>query len=246
MNQRILSILNEVMESKKADEAASKKPENEQKNAPKKITIKAKRVVQNEESEEETNMPEESEEFSQRQFVNQLRELFQKYQVDSDETFPVQSEERLAESTTAVPARKSSKKSPAKGTVRTNAVAESSDESAEISVKLKNRKLEKERHQPRENSPKSSASRRISAINHNAIDSEPKSKKSYRNSPRADDERNNSVESENVPTTASNSNAKKSLRASKASRASADDRLAADFAKKISDFARGKSHKKAQ
>lgn len=241
MNQRILAILNEVMESKNADEAASKKPEKKQKVAPKKITIKAKRVAQSEESEEETNMPEESEEFSQQQFVKQLRELFQKYQVDSDETFPVQSEERFAESTTSVPARKSTKKPAVKIAVTQNTVAESSDESAEISAKLKNRKLEKERHQLRENSRKSTASRsNIAAINHNAIDSDSKPKKSYRNSPRTDDERNHSAEIENVPT------AKKSQRASKSSRASADDRLATDFAKKISDFARGKPHKKVQ
>lgn len=222
MNEQILAILKEHLGTttekslQKKHESSTKK----QQMSPKKITIKARQV---EDEEEEAK---ESQESSQQQFVTQLQELFQKYQVTPDETFPLQSNEHHAESTSSLPLRKSSRKSPVKNTVN-----ESSDESTEASFKLKNRKLEKERVQLRENSRKTSAGR-------NSIADDRGNAKSYRSAPRSDDTRNNSAEDENVRRIVNN-NAKKS----KHSRPSHDNRLAADLAKKVSDFARGKASK---
>lgn len=259
-NEKILKLLKEHLGSRKSEKTVAKKPQNVQ-TSPKKIKIRPRQVALKEES-EEVNMSEESEEISQHEFMQKLQELFLKYQPESDETFPLQSGEHSAESTSRMPPHKSSKKSSSR-----NAVAENSDESTEAVVKLKNRKLEKERLQFSENSRKiSSSANRINSIDNNSLDSNPK--KSYRNSPRSssttsrtttnkstlsrapsrstssrrtDDETNTSAEGQNAQR---NNNAKKSQKVSKASRTSVDDRLAADFAKKISDFAKGKSPKK--
>lgn len=236
LNDEILATLAEHFKSKKVEKSVEKRSQKKLRMTPKKITIKQREIRQSEESEEKT-APEESQEISQQQFIQQLQELFQKYQVESDETFPLQSDEHSAESTSALPPRKSSKKSSAK-----NAVAESSDESIEAAIKLKNRKLEKERHQSSAAARKIPASRGLSHITHNSIDNSPK--KSYRSSPRADDEANHSAEDENVRRNLNSH--KKPHRTAKSSRTPADDRLAADFAKKISDFARSKSPKKLQ
>lgn len=233
MNEQILAILKEHLSSSTTEKVVEKPqkklretPKKQQQTSPKKITIKARQM-------EEEDEEEKSEEFSQQQFVAQLQELFQKYQVTPDETFPLQSGERHAESTSSLPPRKPAKKSPIKNTVN-----EGSDESTEASIKLKNRKLEKERVQLRENTRKTPASR-SSAINSNTVaDNNNNTKKSYRTSARSDDTRNNFAEDENVPRTINN-NGKKS----KHSRTSHDNRLAADLAKKVSDFARGKSAK---
>jgi hypothetical protein len=242
INEQVMAILKEHLGSSTTEKPAVKRSQKKhetttkQQLSPKKITIKAKQVEDEEESKEE------SKEFAQQEFVAQLQELFQKYQVTPEETFPLQSEEHHAERTSSLPLRKPAKKSPIRNTVN-----ESSDESTEASVKLKNRKLEKERVQLRENSRKAPTSR-SSAINHNTIADDRATrndnnitKKSYRTSPRTNDTRNNSAEDENVRR--SSNNAKKS---GKSSRPSNDSRLASDLAKKVSDFARGKSSKKQE
>lgn len=291
LNEKILALLKEHLSSSKNGKSIAKKPQEVQA-SPRKIKIRPRQVVKVEES-EETEVVEESEEISQQEFMEQLQELFHKYQPQSDETFPLQSGEHSTESTPRVHSRKSSKKSKSKNTDAEsrnvdvgsrnadvgsrNAVAESSDESTEAVVKLKNRKLETERLQLSKNARKTaSTSNRINSIDDNSIDSNPK--KSYRNSPRStssgttstvrsstsrtsttrsnlsrtsgrsttsrapartDDETSDSVEEQNVQ----RNNAKNSKKVSKTSRPSFDDRLAADFAKKISDFARGKAPK---
>lgn len=247
MNEQILAIVKEHLSSTTDKSHARKKQETSTKkqgmspkkleNSPKKITIKAKQVK--EEKEEET------EEFSQQKFIEQLQELFQKFQANPDQTFPVQSKHRLIEPTSSLPPRKSFEISPFRNTVN-----ESSDESTEASVKLKSRKLEKERVQVRNNSRKAPASR-SSAINHNTA-ADNTTRESYRSAPRADDAQNNFTKNKNVPRNSKNNsnnsnNSKKSTyRASKNHRASTDNRPTSDLAKKVSDFARSKSSKKQE
>lgn len=262
LNQQLMSIIKQHMSPKKE----AKPVEKTTPATAKKIVIKQKPIPQPEEIKEENAQPE-SEEFSQQEFVAKLKELFQKYQ-NADETFPMPSGERVVESTSSLPARKSARKT-VKRTIAErstddgdnddndddaesgafygrHAVAESSDESTEAAVKLKNRKPASERVQLRQSSRKASASDAASDSDATTKKSHSSSnaahsKKSYRVASRANDERNNSVETENVSRSV---HSKKSHREAKASRASADDRHAADFAKKISDFARGKSSQK--
>lgn len=245
LNEKILALLKEHLSSRKSEKVDTKKTQR----SPKKIVIRPRQAARDEESEE-------SPEISQHEFIQKLQELFHKYQPESDETFQLQSGEHSAESTSQLPPRKSPKKS--EKTSR-YAVAESSDESTEAFVKLKNRKLEKERLQLKE------SSRKTSPISNHIDDSSSSErsvpKKSYRNSPRTtssrtssartnvsrsssrrtDDETDNSAEEQNVRR---NHDSKNSYKVSRTSRPSVDDRLAADLAKKISDFARGKSPKK--
>lgn len=264
LNEKILAFLKDHMGAGKDEKTVQKKSTKVQ-TAPKKIKIKPRQVEQ---------IEEESEEISHQVFLEQLQEMIAKYQPESDETFPLQSGEHSAESTSRLSTRQSPKKSSASSR---NAVAEHSDESTEAFIRLKSRKLEKERLQLSENARKSSSTaNHVNVIDDNSIDSHPK--KSYRNSPRTtvpksstvrsstartttsrstssrasskpassrtstDDERDYSSEEKDVQTSHHKKNSQKNA---KSSRTSFDDRLAADLAKKISDFARGKSPKKA-
>ena len=103
--------------------------------SPKKLTFKSRKVEEKYESDE----VQESKELSQQQFMQQFMELFQKYQTTTDETFPLQSDERAVESSSFLPPRKHAKKTSVRSTVNEN-----SDESTEAFVKLKKRKVEKE------------------------------------------------------------------------------------------------------
>lgn len=258
LNEQIVAILKEHLKSKKPEKSIKKKQ-----TSPRKITIKPRAIAQVEER-EESNEPEELDESSHQQFMKQLQELFEKYQVDPDGTFPMQSEERSAESIPSVSPRKSSKKSTIRGTVD-----ESSDESTEAVVKLKTRKAEKKHHKLGDDSGKASK-KHNSAVNHNQVansadNANNNPKKSYRSSARVDDASDDSAEESTVSRSHRNdkksyrtieanssteksisngsNNAKKTNRAGKVSRSSSDDRAASDFAKKISDFARGKPTK---
>lgn len=255
LNEQILAILKEHLKSKKPEKSLKKKQ-----TSPKKITIKPRALPQVEEP-EESNEPDELNETSHQQFMKQLQALFEKYQADPDGTFPMQSEERSAESEPSVPSKKSSKKSTIRGTVD-----ESSDESTEAVVKLTTRKAEKKHHKLGDDSGKASK-KHHNAINHNYV-SNNNPKKSYRSSARVDDASDGSVEesivsrshnndkkshraipaNSSTETSISNgsNNSKKANRAGKVSRSSSDDRAATDFAKKISDFARGKPTKSNQ
>lgn len=264
LNEKIMAVLKDHMKSKKLQSQRAKKQ-----TSPKKITIRPREVAQEESDENVT--AEESEEFTQKHFIKKLSELFNQYQIESDETFPMQSGEYSAESTSSLPPRKSSKRPPVKSAA-VSTVSEDSDESYEAVIKRKTRADEKMRHQLKESSRKdakvrtaatstittsrstssrsdaspsssrSAASRSASSSNrstvgtsaHNRLDA-PTTKKSYRSTPRTDEAADNSVEAQHVPRS---HHAKKPQR--KNSRTSADDRLAADLAKKISDFARGK------
>lgn len=249
LNEQILTILKEHLKLKKPQKPLKKKQ-----TSPKKITIKSRSLPQVEET-DESNEPE-LDESSHQQFMKQLQELFEKYQVDPDGTFPMQSEEHSADSEPTVPSRKLSKKSTTRGTVD-----ESSDESTEAVVKLKARKAEKKHHKLGDDSGKASKSHNV--INHNNVAAN-NPKKSYRSSARVDDASDDSSEesivsrshnnakkshrasnssTEKTASSNGNNNAKKSNRNGKNARTSSDDRIAADFAKKVSDFARGKPTK---
>lgn len=242
-----LKLSDKILEIIKEHEANKQKPVSSKKKRhqapPKKIVVKPKEIPAEEEASTEN-----FEEFSEQQFAAKLQELFKKYQIESDETFPMQSREHSLESTSPVPSRKLVKKA-AEGR---NHVAEASDESTEGSFKLKARNAEKARHSSREGARKagSGAGRSASAGKPNKIDtgssgkrtgsSKPVSdaKKSYRTSTRSEDESNRSeAEAAHVP----RSHDKASHRVRKNARAHVDHQAAADFAKKISDFARGKS-----
>lgn len=207
LEEKILAFLKDRLSSK------NKRSEK----SPKKIIIKPKKIAQSEEINE-------SEEFSQQQFMKKLEKLFQKYQVESDETFPLQSEERPLQKTSSL-----LRKSPQKKTVTTTAVSEHSEESIEAVVKLKNRKFQKKLDQLKEVPRKTFGGRKVTAITHNDISSR-----------KSNDPRNYSPEIDD----AARDNNKKANSDRKTPRASHDDRIAGDFAKKISDFARGKFNKK--
>lgn len=240
LNEKILAVLEEHFKLSRNEKLIEKNSQKTLRTSPKKITIKGKQV-----QDEEKNPQEETEEVSQQEFMKQLQDLFKKYQVASDETFPMQSGERFVESTPRMPPNKSSNK-----LTTSKTVVESSDESTEAAFKLKSRKLKRERLQIGENTRKS-ASSRINAISHNNIDNDSKvnfsstsnsPKKSYRSSSRSsvrvNEKSSNIAEKENVSKTYI---AKKSHRVTRSTRPPVDGRLASDFAKKISDFARGKS-----
>lgn len=164
LNDQILAILKQHLEAK------NETPKNIiQEQAPKKITIKQKQVEIPQEDSEEISS-------EQKMFMQQLQELFNKYQVASEETFPLQSGEHSTKSTTSMPIRKSFKK-PQQHKVP--AVTENSDESTEIAFNTKNRKIEKEHHEAKQSPRKSS----LDYI----------TKKSYRTAARG-----NSVESDQV------------------------------------------------
>lgn len=239
LSERILAIIKEH-EAKQQKPVSSKKKRHQ--SPPKKIVVKPKEIPV-----EEEKSTEDFEEFSEQQFAAKLQELFKKYQIKSDETFPVQSGENSAQSTSPVPSRKLVKKSANK-----NSVAETSDESAEGSFKLKARPAEKERHPSREGTRKtgSGSSRIASTAKHVKTDTgsggkragspKPDTKKSYRTSARSEDASNRS-EAETAHVPRSHHHDKASHRVRKNARAHVDHQAAADFAKKISDFARGKS-----
>ncbi|CRK91087.1 CLUMA_CG004775, isoform A [Clunio marinus] len=229
LNEQILAVLKEHLGLKKNEKSIVKKSSKKQ-ISPKKITIKTKEFKKDNEEDFDDEDDFEND-FSQKQFLDKLKEVFNKYQSKTDDTFPMQSGEHSDESTSSMPVQKSVQKSTVKRTV-----SESSDESTEASFRIKNRKAEKERHQVKENIRKTSTTSSASSKRNNSHSK----KKSYRNSPRNDDERSSSIETEDVRRN-HNFNSKKS----KHSRSSYDDRSANDFAKKISDFARSNSVKKA-
>lgn len=237
LNQKILALLKDHFRSRKSRQETAAEKVHIKQSSPRKITIKAKAITKDEESEDKNASEESAGEFAGEEFVKQLQALFLKYKIGSDETFPMQSDEHFTESTSSMPLPKHAKKS---HTVK-NAVSESSDESTENSIKLKSGRSEKMRQQPKESSRKSSSNR--SSTNANSIDNH--QRKSYRSSPRtkANDDAVHPIETKNVSRNVNN-NGKKSDSVAKSTRTSSNNRSSPDLAKKVSDFARGKSSSK--
>lgn len=228
LNQQILALVKDHLSSRKSRKTADEKVHNKQ-TSPKKIIIKAKAITNDEESEDENASEESVEEFGEQELMRHLQELFLKYKIGSDETFPMQSDEHSAKSASSMSLQKFASKS---STLK-NEVSESSDESTEKSIKLKSRKFEKMRHQLEETSRKSSSNRDGVASNR----SDNIQRKSYRSSSRtkANEDAAHPVEAKNVSRTANDKKLKKSPRTS------TNDRSSSEIAKKVSTFARGKS-----
>lgn len=196
-----------------------------------------------EESDEDVNNDE--------KFLEKLKKLFQELESE-EESFPVRSRKNNDESTTSVPPRKSTKKSNSKSEIfeiseelkklkqsktrknltneipRRSTVSEYSDESSEISIKIKNTKPEKQHFKTKENlrdQPKSLPRLSSATVN------DDKYRKSYRTAVRTDNERNHHTQSEQTTT-------KEMSKIPKITSTFNDDRIANDLAKAISDLAR--------